>query len=190
MRIMIFTGSFALLWALIVIGVSGQQPNPKGVLDVPERYWFLYEPNWPHNEQTTTAAREGLPFEAITLERMYGMGMRNYSVTLRRDGTAQFDGTRLPVPVGICKGTVDLDDFGRLCLLIERFNLEKLPEDVRERQDVGHAMCGGAVTVRVTKTGDKVYAEKREINSCGPIELWALQMAIDAVAQKIEWKRE
>ncbi len=189
MRYKLITAGFALLWALIVIGVSGQQTNPIGIRDVPERYWFLYEPNWPHSEQATTAAREGLPFEAITLERMHGMGMRNYSVTLRRDGTALFDGTRLLAPVGICKGTVDLNDFGRLCLLIERFNLEKLPEDARE-QDVGHGMDGGAVTIHVTRTGGTVYAEKRDIESCGPIELWAIQMAIDAVAQSIEWKSE
>ena len=176
----------SMFFGVAIRSTPAEQLVLESVPGVPERYWFLYEPNWPLSDKAETTSRQALPFESIALERRGGLfGPPNYTVTLRRDGTAHFDGGPNAPRRGQFAGTVDLDDFGRLCFLVERFKLEKLPEDIRKRKI--HGSHGWATIVRAKKVDDRKQIENWEISGCGPIELWAIQMSIDAVAQRIKW---
>jgi hypothetical protein len=153
---------------------------------VPDRYWYLYESNWAITDNDQLSARKALPFETISLERRGGYGLQNYTVTLHRDGTAKFIGGDNAPRAGQFKGNVDLHSFGRLCFLIERQKLDALPEDIRKNQI--HGSHGFATIVRVLKVGETKPIENWEMCANGPIELWSIQMAIDAVAEQIKWK--
>lgn len=180
-----------IVWLLGSGSISAFSHDPvkvplSPVPDVPERYWFLYEPNWPIRDGAMLAARKGLPFETISLQRGGGLGPPNYTITLHRDGTAQFIGGVFSRRKGQFNGSVTLEDYGRLCYLIERLNLNSLPEDIRKDKASGSHAC--AAIIRAKKSGEVDPLVNQEINQNGPVELWAIQMSIDAVANNIEWK--
>lgn len=163
------------------VNAFGEEDVP----DVPEHYWFLYEPNWPFGDGATKAIQSRLPYEWIELERSGGLGPPNYVVRLQRNGSAEFNGIRNSPRDGRYQGTVPIEDYGHLCYLIERFNVEYLPPDVRIRSD--HGSHGWSTIVRAKAIGNQNPFEVWEMSSNGPIELWSAQMAIDAVAEKIKW---
>ena len=164
----------------------------KKVPGVPQRYWFLYEPNVPFSELQEASARRHLPFDKITLERICGMSSRpeknNYVLTLRRDGTAtrvvtqQRNGSSKS---GGLTGRIHLMDYGRLCFLMDRVKFTTLPADIR--QEKGHGSGGWATVVRAYRQGREKPNVVWEINNSGPIELWAIQESIDGVAARIDW---
>jgi internalin A len=156
---------------------------------VPRRYWFIYEGNWPFEEKDAARARSGIPFARISLDS-YGDNHAwggHHAIILCRDGTACYDGdsnTRRP---GRYTSSVHVIDYGRLCFLIERLQFRRLPEDIRP--DLRHGSHHTTAIVRVHRVGEKNPIENDEWNGCGPIELFAIQSAIEKVAESIDWKK-
>jgi internalin A len=183
-----------MLLALFVPGLSAtsaedpeQQLSP--IEGVPRQYWFTYENNWPFGEKDEAKARSGIPYARISLDS-YGdnhVPGGHTSVILCRDGTACYEGEPNTHRPGRYTGSVSLIDYGRLCLLIDRLQFRRLPEDIR-----GNLMHGSHHTtevVRVQRVGEKDAIENDEWNGCGPIELFAIQAAIEKVAESIDWQK-
>jgi Leucine-rich repeat (LRR) protein len=156
---------------------------------VPRRYWFIYEGNWPFEEKEEARARSGIPFARISLDA-YGdnhVPGGHQAITLCRDGTACFEGEPGARREGRYTGSVSVIDYGRLCLLIERLQFRRLPEDIRP--NLRHGSHHTTAIVRVHRVGEKNPIENDEWNGCGPIELFAIQSAIEKVAESIDWQK-
>jgi len=164
------------------VNAFGEEPIP----GVPEHYWFLYEPNWPMGESEQAAIRARLPYEWIELERSVGPLARSYAVKLTRKGFASYEVKSNSPAMGPHQGVVSIEDFGHLCFLLEKLGVEHLPTDIRLRDD--HGSHASSTTIRGKKIGSTKSFEVWEISSSGPIELWAAQMAIDGVCEKIKWQ--
>lgn len=163
-----------------------QAISPQEIPGVPMRYWFLYEDNWPYDTKEKEAARDGLPFDEISLTRG-GMLQPSYAITLRRDGTANYDGVHNIKRKGRYAGAVELMRYGRLCYLMERMKLEEMSPNIR--LDKSHGSSARGVTIGVRRVGESEFSYITEINGSGPIELWAIQLVIDGIAAEIEWKQ-
>jgi internalin A len=183
--------SFMLL-VLFVPGLSAtsaedpeQQLSP--IEGVPRQYWFTY--SWPFGDKDGAKARNGIPYARISLDS-YGDNHSpggHTSVILCRDGTACYVGEPNTQRPGRYTGSVSLIDYGRLCLLIDRLQFRRLPEDIRSNKIYGshHTI----EVVRVHRLGEKEAIENDEWNGCGPIELFAIRAAIEKVAESIDWQK-
>jgi hypothetical protein len=148
----------------------------------------LYDPNRSVAENTV---RPTLPFETISLEQWGGMGCERYLITLRRDGSAAFNAYS-PAPSfnmnsGKYTGSMPLQDYGRLCYLLEHLNVGKLAIDVREPKE--RLIYGVTTIVRAHGKGKDGLIEKIEANENGAIELWAIRMVIEGLCQRISWNK-
>ena len=73
-------------------------------------------------------------------------------------------------------------DYGKLCHLLQKMDFQSLEDGY-----VSPELHGRTIVVRVALED----AEEKIIGDYGdwePVELWALQEAIDAIANRIEWK--
>jgi len=174
---------------LALIAACGDPPQTvplEKIPGVPERYWFLYEPNWPITDVEVGRARDGLPFSEISLEQIGGPFLESYTVKLRRDGTALFEGGLNARKKGRHRGEVSADEYGRLCYLLEKVDAAKLSTDIRDRNT--HGSDGWATVLRASTSDKKI--QLWEENNCGAIELWAIQMTIQTIAADIDWTPE
>ena len=122
----------------------------------------------------------------ISLERSGCFGFCSmYTVTLRADGTASFEGKGNVKFVGHYVGTLDQRAFEALARFSEEIGfLDKLPS----RQYCA-VTDNPTVYVLVAKAGErrviKHYAPDRD----GPATLWWFEQAIDVVQDGITWKK-
>jgi internalin A len=182
-----------MLWALFVPGLTATSADTERRLSpiegIPRQYWFTYENNWPFGEKDEAKARNGIPYARISLDS-YGdnhVPGGHTSVILCRDGTACYVGEPNTDRPGRYTGSVSLIDYGRLCLLIDRLQFRRLPEDIR-----GTLMHGSHHTTEIVcvhRVGEKDAIENDEWNGCGPIELFAIQAAIEKVGESIDWQK-
>jgi hypothetical protein len=151
----------------------------------PEPYTFIHESagvSIGRYEQ----ALQALPFERIELERTACFGACPiYTVTLFRDGKARYHGEAFVKNEGDLTGRIHISDFGRLCYLLERLGFSEF-----EHEYTAPWTCSPTVYLRVWQAGEEQPIVVKDYGEYGPIELWALQQAVDAVAGRIEWKKE
>jgi Domain of unknown function (DUF6438) len=107
-----------------------------------------------------------------------------YSVTLRKDGTASYVGYENVIRPGRHHGKIDSYYFFRLAWLLDSqgfFQMKnEYPEDGTVIADASEANVGA------TRDGRK--KDVWEYTGEGPIELWGIEMAIDAVVNEIQWE--
>jgi hypothetical protein len=106
-------------------------------------------------------------------------------VTLFRNGKARYHGEAFVSNMGDFSGRVHISAFGRLCYLFERL---RFPEFGREYN--APWTCSPTVYLRVWRAGEAQPIVVKDYGGYGPIELWGLQEAVDAVAGRIEWKAD
>lgn len=128
------------------------------------------------------ASHDKTQITEITLERTPCFGTCPvYSVTLRRDGTATYVGKNYVERMGTYKGTVR--QFDRLAeLLISRgyFGLkDKYAVNWTDMATVKTSVVMNGKRKTISNYGD-----------AGPVELWGIEMAIDAVADQIKWEKD
>jgi hypothetical protein len=121
--------------------------------------------------------------EEIRLERTLCDGpCPVYTVTLRRDGTALWEGRQYVEREGHFEGEVYERDFARLAEAIIKLRYFTLPDDYLPlRTDMASAIT----TVR-WKGGQKSvdnYGDQ------GPAALWQIETLIDGVAAAVRWRR-
>lgn len=162
---------------------SAQQPELIPVPHVPQQYWFIYPPNFPMTDDEEAAARAGLPYQRISLKRI-GRYV-DYEVTLDSNGNAVYlGGQEMPLK-GRHTGSVRVEEFGRLCLLMERLKFEELEGSILPPNAfVAH---GAATVISAYPSGAGAPMEIRSHGGSAPIELWAIQTAIGAVADGAGW---
>ncbi len=148
---------------------------------VPSTYDFLLQGGVSYEEMDDV--RRGLPYGRIEFERTpcYG-SCPSYAVVLNRDGSATYDGRAFVEREGLHRGEIDIFEFARLSLLIDRFRLGDMDPEY-----AANWTCDTTAIIRV-HDADRVIAVS-DYGRVGPIELWAIQMAIDAVVDRIEWDR-
>jgi hypothetical protein len=149
----------------------------------PEPYTFI------HGDAGVSIGRyeqalQALPIERIELERTGCFGACPiYTVTLFRNGDARYHGEEFVRNKGDFTGSIHISAFGRLCHLLERLRFFEF-----EREYNAPWTCSPTVYLRVWRAGEAEPVVAKDYGEYGPIELWALQQAVDAVANRIEWK--
>lgn len=117
----------------------------------------------------------------ISLERTACFGeCPIYTLTLRADGTAIYRGEDYVERVGLYQGRFWKGSFERLETLVERLGFWAL-EPCYDNVSVTD-MPSQIVTVAVGERRKTV----EEYGFSGPAELWALQVAIDAVGETVQ----
>jgi hypothetical protein len=182
----------ALLTGWIVIGCDSTPPRPHRtaiipkdydpIVGVPDQYHFLYS-GWIERDKVE-GIWKSLPYTKIELERTTCLGScPSYIVTLNADGTAVYNGRDYATREGRFQGEVEPWDYGKICWMLDKFKILEGPPHY-------HANWTDAPTtiIRVTYRETNETIEISDYGSQGPIELWALFNAIDAVADRIEWK--
>lgn len=83
-------------------------------------------------------------------------------------------------------GSVDIRTFGKLCHLAQQLRFDSLPDAFPIGIGVNFRMADGfTYAASVTKAGKTKRVSDR---GYGPVELWALQQAIDLAGSKIRWQ--
>ena len=181
---------WAAVSACVVLSFSGAagQPGQAGVSNqqvasgVPDEFKGLYEGGIPVDRVPQVWA--GFPYDKIELERTACFGTCPvYRVSLFRGGRAQFHGARNTERIGEFEGQVSIFDYGKLCYLMQRMGFDQLP---------GRYTAGwtDAPTFIVTAVPGNTTRIVSDYSGIGPIELWAVQQAIDAVAQRVRWTQK
>jgi Carboxypeptidase regulatory-like domain len=128
----------------------------------------------------------GIPCESITFSRDGGVFHSGagdaYRVELLRGGRAslsEHDESHKNVEFS---GSVDIFTFGRLCYLLQHVRVERM-----STKYVSPGADPATATLTAKLDGhENVVANE---NGSGPIELWAVEQAIDLAKSRIEWTR-
>lgn len=180
----------------VLVGMEGcRKPAPAAApsrvaaaSEVPEIYQPLFNggrrPNGSHFESREEMEEwfSHLPYESITLERSPCYGTCPvYRVSLHRDGRAEFEAIKYMPTSGKFTSKVEVYEYGRLCYLLDQLHFMSL-------DPAYEADWTDDATYTITTTGKDRKKVVKEYGSVGPIELWAMQQAIDSIRQKLEWK--
>ena len=100
---------------------------------------------------------------------------------VQQDGTATYSGRSYVTRLGTHRGQMARREFDRLAKLIQSAGFFGL----REWYPIGIDLPSAAITV--VKDGRRKEVEYGETGS--PTELWGIEMAIEALAARIEWSK-
>jgi hypothetical protein len=128
-------------------------------------------------------ALQALPYASITLSRSSCFGTcPEYTVTFRRDLSAELKGVQFIEPLGTTIGHVSAYAYARLCCMIDEMHFTSF----RPSYDAGWT-DDAASTVTVTTATGRVIAV-RDYGRVGPVSLQALIAMLDAA--RVEMTRE
>jgi hypothetical protein len=143
-----------------------------------------------HHSRTSPATENELLFpdnhpvyyESISLERTACYGTCPvYTVTLHRDGRAEYK-PRAHLPQrGDFEGMVSEFEFERLSYFLEMRGFEQM----KARYEVGYTDASTCIVKAVSASGTKVVSD---YGGAGPVDLWAIQGLIDGIRERIDWK--
>jgi hypothetical protein len=131
------------------------------------------------------AVRAALPYDRISLERSGGMVIPGglFKLTLSRNGEATLwsDGGNSFGRIGNFVGTVGIFDLGKVNHLIEQVGFDRLaPRYAVSWTDMQ------TMTVRVS-TADRTVSVA-DYGGAAPVEFWAIERTLEAIAYNIPWK--
>jgi len=155
--------------------------NRQVAADVPEPF----RPLWDSSIHDVAAVQARLPCNSISLRVRGGLlftaGSR-FTLTLYRDGRAELTSSDRMDEDTVYTGAVQVSDYGRLCYLTQRVGFGGLAQ-----RYAANWTDAGDMTISVESEGRTV--DVYEYSGMGPIELWAVEKAIEAIKTDIEWKR-
>jgi hypothetical protein len=123
-----------------------------------------------------------LPYRSIELERVPSNNRSPVDrLVLYRFGKAQYEGRRNVERIGTYTGRFLVNEFGKICYLIDELKIEGLRNSYRV-----HAKDRGSTVVRLVRA-DLTEKVIEDYGNAGPIELWTLQRVIESVAHAIAW---
>jgi hypothetical protein len=180
---------------LALIAVAQQTPIevPKpSVVSIPSRPEGKYEfVSSLVQEEFAEGFREKIPFEYIELKQWgqfdpstHQPGGTEYRILLWRDGKAEYEGTTGVKMIGLYRGKIEIEEYGRLALLLELFKFDSEKCDVGFEVMVSHPVVA-AINVGFDK---KDPMTRRNANGFGDYRFWLIQSAIENVANKVTWK--
>ena len=191
----------------VIVRAPFPPPDPPMPWDgVPKEFQFLFRGGISESLDEVWAA---LPFDSITLTRSGCRTCPAYNVTLFRGrlnpkrpesyedrfGQAELKVTRagrdsdqyrrFPTATGEFTGAIDIWTFGNVSYLIQRSDFGRL----EDHYPVSRVVTDSA-TATVSVSGPASTKSVGVTARMGPIELWAIQEAIDSAAKSINWKRK
>lgn len=107
-----------------------------------------------------------------------------YTASLSSDGTAKKESSLPPGRKGVYEGVIHELYFNELAWLVKRSGYLELEHTYRVA-GVDHQAT--VITSVTHEDGRKVISNS---GSAGPTELWAVEMVIDAVLEKVQWTRK
>ncbi len=137
-------------------------------------------------DEEAARLRVALPCDSVSLQRSGGMvvGLPVFTVTFRKNGEAELSARSNGFgKAGSFVGNVDIFDFGKLCHLLHVVGFERMEpryaSTISDQQTltVSATMANGAVTVV-------------DYGCAGPIELWSVQRAIEALGWATQWAEQ
>jgi len=181
--------------ALALVAVAQQKtievPKPS-VISIPARPEGKYEfVSSLVQEAQVDGIRERIPFEYIELKQggqfdpfTHQPGGTEYRILLFRDGKAEYEGTTGVKMIGLHRGKIEIEEYGKLALLLELFKFDT------EKCDVGfEVMVSHPVVAAINVGFDKKDAmTRRNANGYGDYRFWLIQSAIENVATTVTWK--
>ena len=189
------TIAIGLAVMLALAAVAQQKPVvlPKpSVVSIPARPDGKYEfVSSIVHEKYAERFRERIPFEYIELKQWgqfdpfaHQPGGTEYRILLWRDGKAEYEGTTGVRMIGLHRGKIPLDEYGRLALLLELFKFDS------EKCDVGfEVMVSHSIVAAINVGFDKGQPlTRRNANGFGDYRFWLIQSAIENAANSITWK--
>ena len=129
---------------------------------------------------------DGLPYTSIRLERLGCFGTCPiYSLELTRGsgygaGRAEYTGENYVDEIGSFAGEIDIFSYGYLCQLLDELGFAGMAEDYA-------APWTDDSTVVLQATTAEGTHRVQDYGRQGPPALFALQLSIDATADRIEW---
>jgi hypothetical protein len=148
--------------------------------DVPR----VFRPLWLESIGDVDAFRNQYPCESISFTAGGGLLFipgHNYSVVFFRDGRAELKAKETLSNETDYVGEVEFWDYGKLCYLAQRLGIDRLA-----RYYTRNGTDGSGFNVAVKFAEREVVVSDHD--SSGPIELWAVAKAIEAVKNGIDWK--
>ena len=143
-----------------------------------------FRPLWMQNDRDVAVVRAQYPCESISFSSGGGLGFTpgaSYAVVLFRDGRAELKSRETADKETEYVGEITSSAYGKLCYLTQQLRIDGLARWYsRNVTDDGGMTLGVKFSDREVVVSD--YA------GSGPIELWALQIVVDALKQQIEWK--
>ncbi|WP_146678755.1 hypothetical protein [Pirellula sp. SH-Sr6A] len=185
--------SAAVTLALVAVAQQSHIKVPKpSVIAIPARpegkYGFVSSLV---QEQYADGFREKIPFEFIELKQWgqfdpftHEPGGTEYRILLWRDGKAEYEGTTGVEKIGLHRGEVAIEEYGKLALLLELFGFDAENCDVGFEVMVSHPVVA-AINVGFDK---KDPMTRRNANGYGDYRFWLIQSAIENVANTVIWK--
>jgi hypothetical protein len=122
--------------------------------------------------------------DEITLERWgHAETAPCYQIKLSKDGTAIYAGRFNVARIGTFKAKIEPEDFRRLEELVNRFRYFEMKDEYET------AIDANSVKISVSRGGQSKTIQDGW-SSTAPLELWAIEMAIDALAAQVtDWKQ-
>ena len=168
--------------ALLFLAPSPLRPQDAGS-DWPAPYTNIHRYGYSLPESARAEMVAAFPFERIEMSAPGGLLLPAYTVTFWRDGKAHYKGNSHADRTGEFEGTIDAFTFGRLCFLFECERFLELKSTYG-----GSADDMPSCSLSVWRSGKAEPITVTDNDLQGPIQLWGLQAAVDAVASHIEWK--
>ena len=185
----------ALMLALVAVVAAAQQkfiePPKPSVVSIPARPEGKYEfVSSIVQDEYAEGYRERIPFEYIELKQWGQLDPfthqpgTEYRISLWRSGKAEYEGTSGVRMIGLHRGEVPLEEFGRLALLLELFKFDS------EKCDVGfEVMLSHPIVAAINVGFDKGQPlTRRNANGFGDYRFWLIQSVIENAANSITWK--
>jgi hypothetical protein len=182
--------SFIAGWGSIACDATDTAPtresngSPSAQRGDASPYAFLRNGGIPYDEMG--AAWNNLPYASISLEREGCFGTcPQYEVTFSRGsgqaaGAATFEGRAFVSREGTFEGGISLWDYARLCELLDQLGFRSMNEDYA-------AQWTDDATTLLRADHVSGSVQVRDYGQQGPAELFALQLAVDATVELIEW---
>jgi hypothetical protein len=160
------------------IARPGQTPAPN---HSSARHPELYAPVF---DRLAVVDRSTFPYSTISLERTFCLGhCPTYKVVYQRDGTARLSVVAdCELEPGEYVGVIHARDYGRICCA-----LDDIPFDAFESRYAGLWSDDATCIISATRNGSD--SSVSDYGAVGPIELWMLQEAIDAVTRRLKWQK-
>ena len=187
--------ALGIIVTLALVAVAQQKPIevPKpSVVSIPARPEGKYDfVSSMVQEEYAEGFRERIPFEYIELKQWgqfdpntHEPGGTEYRILLWRNGKAEYEGTTGVKMIGLYRGKIDIEEYGRIALLLELFKFDTEKCDVGFEVMVSHPVVA-AINVGFDKQ-DPIT--RRNANGYGDYRFWLIQSAIENVANTVTWK--
>ena len=138
-------------------------------------------------------ARASLPFSKIELQ-VWGppdlvklKGGADAKITFTREGIATYQGLSGVDRMGTYTGELNVRDYGRICLLLERLGVTEEGQDFGREFNVSHPVIHQLSVYLADAKVPKVY--RNDLNF-GDYRFWVVQTLIEKLANDVEWSRE